>query len=377
MARIPFSPDELRPSGKFYPSALLPSFGGIDLNLPPEPTLNRPIAAKENFRLLFSGKKPWWIPAAGFMNSDVQQFRPRLNPDNVANHQVIDGGPQYDFSKQGEVARSSWFDLDWVWVEAISGATVRPGNDKIPDIMRWEKYVSMPNLDDLDWENCAKQNVEYLGSDKLNELGIQCGFWERLMACMDVVEASIAYVDEETKPAVRRFNDAYADLLCDYISRIKKICNIDAVVVHTDWAHARAPFFSVDTLREIDLPYVKRVVDHCHSLGLFYEIHCCGACELLIPFFIETGADMWCGQSDLNDLGGYAKKYRDSKFVFGIPAPDVPPDAPLDEARRAAKAWVDEYRDCHVAFCMPFGPAHPELPKLIYEYSRIAYRNEA
>jgi hypothetical protein len=84
---------------------------------------------------------------------------------------------------------------------------------------------------------------------------------------------------------------------------------------------------------------------------------------------------MWCGQSDLNDLGGYAKKYRDSKFVFGIPGPDVSPDTSIDEVRRAAKAWVDEYKDCHVAL-VTMGPTHPELANMIYEYSRIAYQNE-
>jgi hypothetical protein len=373
MARTPFSPDELKPSGKLYPGV---AGGFMNFEIPPDPVRNRPIEARENFKLLFSGKKPWWIPTGGWMNCDVNQFRPRIHPDNVANHQVFDGGPAYDYAKQGNVARSGWFDLDWVWVDSIAGATTQPGKPKIPDIMEWEKYVAMPNLDDMDWETCAKQNVEYLGTDKLNELGIQCGFWERLMACMDVVDAAIAYVEDETKPAVHRFNDAYANLLCDYIARMKKICNIDAVVLHTDWAHARAPFMSVDTLREMDLPYLKRVVDLCHSLGMHYEIHCCGACELLIPFFIETGADMWCGQSDLNDLGGYAKKYRDSKFVFGIPGPDVSPEASIDEARRAAKAWVDEYKDCYVALVSMFGPTHPEMANLIYEYSRIAYQNE-
>jgi hypothetical protein len=247
----------------------------------------------------------------------------------------------------------------------------------IPDITRWEEYIKFPVLDKLDWGTCAAQNVDYLGSDKLNELGIQVGFWERLMDLMDVAEASIALVDEESKPSVHRFFDQLADFFCDYISRMKKNCDINAVVIHSDWAHARAPFMSIATLDEMILPYLKRVIDHAHGLGLYYEIHCCGACELLVPFFIKTGANMWCGQSDLNDLGSYAKKYRDSNFVFGVPGPFLSPETPIEKVRETAKAWVDEYKDCHVALVNMFmEPVHPELVPSIYEFSRKAYEKE-
>jgi hypothetical protein len=371
MTRPQFSSDELKPTGKFYPS-----MGSLmNMEIPPQPVLNRPVEARENFKLLFSGKKPWWIPTAGWALCDVNQFRPRIHPDNIANHQVFDGGPRYDYSKQGEVVKSSWFDLDWVWVNSIGGATVLPGKPKVPDILEWEKYVTIPNLDDMDWNTCAKQNVEYLGSDKLNELGLQCGFWERLMSFMDVAEAAMALYEDESKPGVHRLFNALVDLYCDYLTRMKKICNIEALMLHDDWAHARAPFMSVDTLREMELPYLKRVIDHCHSLGMYYEIHCCGACEQLIPFFIETGADMWCGQTDLNDTGAYAKKYRNSNFVFGVQAPTVPMDAPVEEVRRAAQAWVEEYKDCHVALLRTPGITHPGMSNAIYEYSRIAYQD--
>jgi hypothetical protein len=51
-------------------------------------------------------------------------------------------------------------------------------------------------------------------------------------------------------------------------------------------------------------------------------------------------------------------------------------DAPLEEVRRAAKAWVEEYKDCHVALLRTPGITHPGLSNAIYEYSRIAYQNE-
>jgi len=380
MSRPKFNPDELKPTGKVYPG-LKASFGELS-EIPETPVLNRPISPLENWKLMFAGKRPYWIPIWGWFFSDTNQFRPRINPDNIANHQVFDGGPEFLYEMKNGIVRSSWFDLDWCWVEDVHGATVYPGNPKVPDITRWEEYVSMPNLDEMDWDTCAKQNVYYLGADKMNQLGIQCGLWERLMALADVVEASIALYDDDIKPAVHRFFDKYADFLIDYIGRILKVCNIHSVVLHEDWAHQRGPFFSPDTAREMLLPYIQRIVNFCHTRGLSYEIHCCGDCKLLVPVFIETGADIWSGQPDLNDLGGYAKKYKDSQLIFAVPIPDIDLEASDSEVRNAARDWVDEYKDCRVATCElpPIADAgkgyHPGLQSAIYEYSRIAFQNE-
>ena len=380
VSRPKFDPDELKPTGKMYPGIKAPVMGKAEI--PESPVLNKPISPLENWKLLFNGKKPYWIPQWGWFLSDTNQFRPRINPDNIANHQVFDGGPALPFGEYGDIIRSNWFDLDWCWVGAVGGATVYPGKPKVPDITRWEDFVSMPNLDDMDWDTCAVQNAEYLGVNKMNQLGIQCGLWERLMALMDVVEASIALYDDEIKPAVHRFFDRYADFLIDYIRRIKEICDIDSVVLHEDWAHQRGPFFSPDTAREMLLPYTQRIVNYCHSAGLSYEIHCCGDCTLLIPIFIETGADIWGGQSTLNDLSGFAKQYKDSRLIFAVPIPDIGPEASDSEVRKAAREWVDEYKGCRVAASesRPIQEAdkqyHPELMNAIYEYSRIAYQDE-
>jgi len=380
MARPKFSPEEFDPTGKMYPGVAT-AFKDLP-EIPETPVRNRPVSPLENWKLLIEGGKPFWIPSWGWFYSDTNQFRPRINPDNIANHQVFDGGPRINYEELGAVVRSNWFDLEWHWIKEAGGVTVYPGKPKVPDITRWEEYVSIPDLDAMDWDTCARQNKEYLGVNKMSQLGIQCGLWERLMALMDVVEASIALYDDDLKPAVHRFFDQYANFLIEYIGRIADICNIHSVVLHEDWAHQRGPFFSPDTAREMLLPYTKRIVDFCHSRGLSYEIHCCGDCELLLPIFIESGADIWGGQSNLNDLGGYAKQYKDSKLIFAVPIPDLGPEASDSEVRAAARDWVEEYKDCRVATLAmrPVTEAdklfHPGLLDAIYEFSRIAYQDE-
>ena len=381
MARPKFSRDEFKSTGKMYPRLSI-KMGNAE-EIPEAPVQNKPIGTFENIKLISEGKKPYWIPDIGaFSLSDTHPFRPRIHPDNVANHQTFDGGPPFRFEEYGTIIRSSWFDLDWQWIDAIGGATVYPGAPKVPDISKWEEYVSMPDLDELDWDTCAEQNAAYLDTDKMNQLCIQCGLWERLMALMDVAEACMALCDEDQKDGVHRFFDKYADVLIDYIGRIKDICNINGVMLHEDWAHQLGPFMSPDTAREMLLPYIKRIVDYVHSRGMLYEIHCCGACELLVPVFIETGADIWNGQKNLNDMGAYAKRYKDSNLIFGIAAPEVGPDASEEEMRAAARDWVNDHKGYNVAVSFlremidTAKPYHPGLRNAIYEYSRIAYQDE-
>jgi hypothetical protein len=308
-------------------------------------------------------------------------FRPRINGDNIANHQIFDGGPAFDYSGYGDIIKSTWFDLDWETTD-IGGAMQRPGAPKVPDITEWEKYVTMPDLASMDWDECREQNIGYLGTDKFNQLGIQFGIWERLMSLMDVAEACIALVDEDLKPHTHRFFDAYTDFLIDYIKRIKANCNIDGVVIHEDWAHQRGAFFSPDTAREMLVPYVKRITDYLHSEGMFYEIHMCGMTTELIPCYIEAGVDMWSAiQPLLYDTFALVKEYKDYPLVFGVTAPTVSADLSDEEMRAAAKEFVEEYKDCHMTvsfFSMDpdFPGFHPGFQDAIYEYSRIAYQDE-
>ncbi|MCL1803898.1 MAG: hypothetical protein FWG30_09770 [Eubacteriaceae bacterium] len=370
MARPKYDPNELQPTGEFYPG--MAEFFGM--KLPPEPILNKPISAKDNITLALEGKMPYWLPAVGWVNCELQQFRPRQCPDTIATHGHFDGGPAIDFAAMGNEITSWWFDLVWTWEPTINGATVLPRNPKVKDINKWEDYVSIPDLDRIDWDELVEMNKEYLDSGKMNQLGISCGLWERLIALLDVVEASVALYDEDLKEGTHRFLDKFSDFIIDYIGRIADLLPIHNVVLHEDWAHQRGPFFSMDTAREMIVPYLKKIVDYCHSRDMFFEIHMCGDCELIVPVMIEAGCDMWCGQSNLNDQIALAKKFKDDKFLFGIPMPMVAEGASEEEIREIAKAFVDDVKDLHVGL-MGFGPTNPVLAAAIYEFSRKAYED--
>lgn len=379
MSRPKFSKSEFEVIGT-YPGVEKFAVMGGQITVPESPRYNRPITQRENWKLLLDGEKPYWVPESGWIFCEEIQFRPRINPDNVANHQVFDGGPTFDYEGLGKVVHSSWFDLDWEWDDAVSGATVRPGAPKVPDINHWEDYVSIPDLDKLDWDLYRKENEKYLKIDKLRELGLQMSLWERLMCLMDVDKAAIALVDEDQQDGVHRFFDKLCDFYDDYIGRMSELFDFDCVYAHDDWGHQRGPFFSVATAREMLLPYTKRIVESAHKRGLYYDHHSCGKVEMLIPVLIEAGADMWCGQTEINDMDMLAHKYADEKFVIGVGNPTVPNDASDEEIRKIAQDWVDRYKDCHVTSSFGLAPnfAEPAFQKFrnyVYEFSRIAFQD--
>ncbi|MBR6801009.1 MAG: hypothetical protein IKM61_04590 [Eubacteriaceae bacterium] len=359
MARKPFDPAELIPVGENPPQ-----FAGR----PGTPIYARPISSRDNSLLFFEGKKPYWIPVLGF-GGDVRGFRPRLHPDNVATHLVVDGEGPMNYGESN--VATGWFGLEWVFVPHVGGATVKPGNPLIEDITEWRNITSIPNLDELDWEGSSKANAEYLSNkETLREVCTLSGLWERLISLMDVEGAAVALIDEDQKEGVHDFFSALCDMYDDMIARYAKYFDLDMLLMHDDWGTQKAPFFSLDTCREMIMPYLKRIVDACHRNGLLFELHCCGQNEELVPAMIEAGVDIWCGQP-MNDYEKLSEKYPDTCLAFGVYLPEVPVDATEEDIQQMAKEYVERHAERHTVI-NPAG-ADPRLLLAIYAESRKYY----
>lgn len=339
--------------------------------IPAQPKYYRPITPRENLKLFLSGQTPYWIPMHGKLISDIQLLRPRINPDNIAKRMLFDGGGPYDF--KGSNKSIGLFDVEWIFVPSAGGSMTDVKNPKVPDITRWEEYIQFPNMDEWDWENFKKVNVPYLDStDKLRELSIPCGFFERLMSLCEVEDAVIALIDEEQQDGVHRFFDKLADFYIDYIDRVVSCVEIDMVLLHDDWGHQRGAFFSDDTAREMIMPYIKRVFDHCHKLGLFIELHSCGKNEIFVPTFIEMGVDLWCGQN-INDFDMLMEKYKGRGIYFGVDWSNQPADHEMtaEEVRELARQWTERYQFSNILGY--FVGAPKGFAEAVYEFSRKKY----
>lgn len=333
------------------------------------PVFNRPISPRENLELMFNGETPYWMPVVGMRGWDVHVFRPRLFPDNVATHLVYDAQPQIPYESH---LCKGWFDLEWEFVPQAGGATVHPGKPKVPSMVNWEDYISLPDVESLDWAGSAEINREYLKTDNVRQIAFLSCLWERLISLMDVENAAVALIDEEEQEGVHRLFDRLCDMYDKMIGKAKQYYDIDMVLWHDDWGTQRSTFFSPDVHREMILPYLKRIIHSCHSRGLRFELHSCGLNETLVPLMIEAGVDMWCGQG-VNDFDKLAHQYKDAPIVFGIPAPAAAPGTTKENIIRSAEALVERYKGCKVAINCLFEFADPDMANAIYEASRKAY----
>ncbi|MCL1848908.1 MAG: methyltransferase [Clostridiales bacterium] len=356
MERIPYSPTELI-SDTFYP-AMISGQTGVK-------KFHTPVTPRENICALYSGEKPLWIPAG----SDRKMITPRIDPDNVARCFVSDAQALAPEEMTGGKDKHG---VEWVYVPVARGSMVKPGSPVLEDANDWEKVVQFPDLDAWDWAGSIAANKPMLDKDeRAISITILTGFFERLISLMDFDKAAVALIDEEQKDAVKALFDRLADLYIDMLNRYKKAYNPTIFCLHDDWGSQRSPFFSLATILEMIVPSLRRVVDAAHEAGMFFDMHSCGKNELIVPAYIEAGADSWGGQS-MNNKAMLYEKYGDKLILSLEPDISFTPETTDEEARAAAKRFVEKYAptmETKPFLCSSMG-ATPAFADALYEESR-------
>lgn len=88
--------------------------------------------------------------------------------------------------------------------------------------------------------------------------------------------------------------DKFTTFYCEDITRAVEATDggFDLYGEWSDYGTQRALLISIPMFRTFLAPYLKRMIDHCHSLGLKFMAHSCGAIRPLIPDLIELGVDL-------------------------------------------------------------------------------------
>ena len=311
---------------------------------------------KENFTHFLKREPYEWTPST----EDLVQFRPEEICENVARGMVVQQNP---CSK--EYGGKDLFGLDWVF-EKLVGGSIETGHP-LDDIEDWEQSIKLPDLDEIDWEGCAKRNAEYLNTDKLIYTTIFTGFFERLISFVGFENAAMALVDEDQQEIVADLFDKLADLYIDMIGRFKKYFGVGIVELHDDWGTQKSTMFSVDTHNEFLVPAFRKVVNAAHEMGVFVELHSCGFIEPLMPGIIASGVDTWRGQ-DINDKKKLVDTYGD-KFSYGV---NYRPEAPKpdEELKKDIDAMAELYKGQHVWFTFMGKALSPEKRAMLGSYIR-------
>ena len=362
LKRIPFNSDELK-STSTYPPARIGAVGAKKYNTP--------ITPRENYNAVYTkGDMPLWIP----ISSDRRMWAPRLDADNVARGMVMDATPltQEEMEKLARDGAKDKFGIDWVYVPITTGSIVRPGSPAMTDANDWEKIVQFPNVESWDWAGSKEVNRETLATEeRLLYAWVQTGLFERLISFMDFEGAAMAIIDDDQKDAVKALMNRLADVYIAMIKKYKETYNTQVFCLHDDWGHQRNPFFSLNTVMEMIVPALTRVVQAVHDAGMFFDMHSCGKNELLVPAYLAAGCDSWSGQP-MNDKAMLHEKYGD-KLILGIEA-DITftPETPEADAVAAAKRWVAKYGPTYEkkpCLCSA-GAAPPAFHETLYEETR-------
>jgi len=350
MDRIPFDPKELEVIGTHKSR-----FNQI-------PILNTPITPKENFKAMLRGEKPLWIPSF----SEIANMTPAIVADNVARGFVYDCT---DFDQDTQSGGPDMFGVVWEWVPVDRGSMVRPGNPKVKDICEWEKDIVFPDVDSWDWEASAKLNEEMINDpNRLVGVTIMNGLFERLISFVDGENALLAMADEDMQEGVHRLFDKLADFYIKLLAKYKEYYKIEIVNFHDDWGSQRAPFFSLDTVREMLVPYLRRIVDAAHEMGIIFELHSCGKNELLVPAMIEAHVDMWNGQP-MNDKKMLVEKYGD-QIILGVSPTDLDANSTEEQVRASFAKLLEDFKGKRIYTGFFMGV--PNAYEIAYELSRKA-----
>lgn len=356
MTSVPFSADEMVPileqSG--FPGA-------------PSRTLwNSPVTPRENLLLALATKECLFLPNV----LDMRSINPAFLADNRARGTVMDGGEPFVPNPLGE---KDVFGVEWIYDAAINGSTVRPGSPLLQEVGEWKEKLVFPDVDAWDWAGQAERSKEYL-SDTLfvRKSTIFTGFFERLISFMDFENAAVALVDEDEQEDIHALFDRLCELYLAYIDHFKAYFGTEVIELHDDWGAQTAPLVSEQTIRTMILPHLKRVVDHVHEKGMFFEMHSCGKIESLVPLMVEAGVDMWMGQ-EVNDKKAVVDAFGD-RLMVEVEVPELGEGASDDEVWRAAERFVEEFvvpgKPVALSIYSAARANRPLLTRALYELSR-------
>ena len=205
---------------------------------------------------------------------------------------------------------TDWFGVEYAYDDLF--AVSLPDSRKEPilkDVTQWREQVTFPDLDAIDWEEAARKDHmdEIDRENKVVEVLVQCGIYERMHSLMGMAPCMMALIEEPEASA--EFLQALGEYKLKLFSYIIEYYKPDIIRQHDDWGTQISMQMSPALWREMIKPIVKQAVDLCHSKGVIYEQHSCGLIEPIIPDFVEIGIDSWQGMmiNDVKRLQGITK----------------------------------------------------------------------
>jgi hypothetical protein len=278
-----------------------------------------PISERDNLMRALRHEKPLWMPNFEGGTQDIPPAEVTIKRE------------------EGEKFKNAW-GVEYQYSEAQGSAT--PITTVLSDVTSWKEDLVWPKLEDIKFSTEG-----FVRDDNLALSGhlISVGF-EHLHMLEGFEQALIDLI---TNPDdCRELFEATVDYTIELFHKQNKEYHFDYIMYHDDWGTARAPFFSVDLMKETLLAPAKRLAKAIQDEGVQFVFHNCGLVNDFIPYIVEDiGADALQIQW-INDLGHIIKTYGDRVTVENR-RPETflmfDPETTLDQVRDAARRAVDQY----------------------------------
>jgi hypothetical protein len=240
------------------------------------------------------------------------------------------------------------YGVQWVDSEsAIGGLIPAPGKFILKDITRWKQTVTIPRVDDYDWQKYAEEEYATMGIERDKRAllgGTGCGVWERLAALMGFEEAMIALIEEPE--ACNELFTAITDVKIKMAEKAVLYYKADVFMNADDIATERGLFMSPQTYRTLIKPHHKRLYDAVINFGMIPMQHTCGLAEMCVEDFIEAGVAVWSSVQPSNDIKGILDTYGDRLSIeggFDTTGKCSRPDSTVEEVVAEVERCFREY----------------------------------
>ena len=145
---------------------------------------------------------------------------------------------------------------------------------------------------------------------------------------------------ERMKRLLRAFTDYHKKVMDGYAA-----AGAHAYFTSDDLGSQQTLLTSRDVLLEQFFPLYEEMVDHCHSLGMTFWLHCCGAVTDIVDDFIAVGMDVLHPvQPIAMDQQAIARKYRGKiTFLAGIDVQYLLPRGSPADVIAGTKRLIDAF----------------------------------
>ncbi|MDR2355298.1 MAG: hypothetical protein LBE16_03785 [Clostridiales Family XIII bacterium] len=244
-----------------------------------------PISPGENLLRALKHEKPLWMP--NLFGGGLPAPMPAINTP----------------SAEADCDYRDWFGVGFRYSERQGSPT--PILPVLSEAVNWEKEIRWPDLSKFDLSVPDKDFVRDSGRLVYTWLPSVC--IQQLYALEDFEQS---LVDLITEPAAcRALFEALVDFHIEVFDERNRAYRFDYVIYGDDWGTMRAPFFSVETMRETMLKPTARFLRHIKEAGVKTVFHNCGLINDFIPAIAEEIKPDAMDLQFMNDIAGMMKRY--------------------------------------------------------------------